>query len=625
MYNQPGLSGRLKPNTIFGEVVCGSFFRAALSLSLLFFVVAQAQDLAPKSEPIPGLTRESLSSRSSLGTVTKHTETGHDEYSSELYDEEIKEQLSKLKKALAHRPHIDSKKLQALVAPEFQGAYLAPMRRTVLRAGPPLVESLEPDPRVTVTAETLQEELELWLAGLAEISVIEFKTTAVDIEQPDPPLVRLRIRYDLTARTEQGGAHQRTGHWDTRWRKDPERGWLWLGLQVEEAWEAHSPRLSFTDVTQCAIGKSPAYEQLRIGVDWWSANLDAATTIETTGFSGVAVGDFDADGREDFYVCQPAGIPNRLFRSNSDGTFTEVSHRAGVDVLDHSSSAVFFDYDNDGDKDLVAAGTSLLLFRNDGEGRFTFQDPQTVGLTPDKDKKTVFTSVCIADYNRDGWLDIYVCSYAWQVGESANNYPLPYHDANNGSPNFLFRNNGDGTFTQATEETGLNISNARFSFACAWADYDRDGWPDLYVVNDFGRNNLYHANGDGTFTDVAAQAGVEDIGNGMSGFWEDYDNDGLLDLYVSNMWSSAGLRTTDQPVFKPGSDSSVRGFLRRMAKGNTLFRNLGDGTFAEVTERAGVGMGRFAWGSQFFDMDLDGQEDIFVTNGFITNEDTHDL
>ena len=112
------------------------------------------------------------------------------------------------------------------------------------------------------------------------------------------------------------------------------------------------------------------------------------------------------------------------------------------------------------------------------------------------------------------------------------------------------RNNRDGTFRDVTAESGLNQNNTRYSFCCGWDDYNRDGWPDLYVVNDFGRKNLYRNNGDGTFTDVAQQAGVEDAGAGMSVCWFDYNNDGSRDLYVANMWTAAGERISMQPNFK---------------------------------------------------------------------------
>lgn len=592
---------------------------------LLLCLSAPGQPPAPVSQPIPGLQERGGPSRTPIEAIAEQAETGKDEYTSELYDEEIKARLKELKKFLLQLPSSPGEGLAGLVAPEFLGTPLAPKRRRRLRDQAPIVETYEPDQTLSVSARTLPQALASWLAGLIEINTIELKSTAISIEEVDPPHVQLKIRYNLSGRTAKGETHQLSGYWTTRWRKDPAKGWLWVGLTVEAGWEARSPRPHFTDVTRCALGQNPAYEQLLVGVDWWSAHLDVATTIGITGYNGVGVADIDGDGDEDFYVCQAAGLPNRLFRSNGDGTFTEVTAEAGLDALDRSAAAVFFDYDNDGDPDLLVTGHKLLLFQNDGRGRFTFLDSKKVSLSPSMQETSSFYSACVTDYNRDGWLDFYVCAYNWNAGEGSLPDPTPYHDATNGPPNFLFRNNGDGTFTDVTQETGLDQNNNRFSFACGWADYDRDGWPDLYVANDFGRNNLYRNNGDGTFTDVAAGAGVEDIGSGMSVAWEDYDNDGWLDLYVGNMWSSAGLRTTMQSVFKSDSDPTVRALFRRMAKGNSLFRNRGDGGFEDVSESAGVALGRWAWASQFFDFDLDGREDIFIANGYITNESTKDL
>jgi hypothetical protein len=223
-------------------------------------------------------------------------------------------------------------------------------------------------------------------------------------------------------------------------------------------------------------------------------------------------------------------------------------------------------------------------------------------------------------------LDLYVTSYLfWREGDFSYGYPIPFHDANNGAPNILFHNNGDGTFTDATAGSGMDENNRRFSFACAWADYDNDGWPDLYVANDFGRNNLYHNKGDGTFDDVAPTAGVEDLGFGMSAAWSDLDRDGWFDLYVGNMWTSAGLRVSHQPGFRGNASAGVREQYHKMVKGNTLFRNRGGGQFEDVTDRSGSGFGRWAWSSNTFDFDNDGWEDIYVTNGHITNKSPHDL
>ena len=119
----------------------------------------------------------------------------------------------------------------------------------------------------------------------------------------------------------------------------------------------------------------------------------------------------------------------------------------------------------------------------------------------------------------------------------------------------------------------MNADNDRYSFACAWGDYNSDGGPDLYVANDFGRNNLYRNNGDGKFTVVSAEAGVEEVGAGMSASWFDFDNDGKQDVYVSNMWASAGIRVSEQKRFHEKDPETIRALYRQHARGNSLYRN----------------------------------------------------
>jgi hypothetical protein len=171
---------------------------------------------------------------------------------------------------------------------------------------------------------------------------------------------------------------------------------------------------------------------------------------------------------------------------------------------------------------------------------------------------------------------------------------------------------------------GLDANNRRHSLAASWEDYDNDGDMDLYVANDYGQNCLYRNDG-GKFTDVAAEANVIDFGSGMSVSWADFDRDGWMDLYVANMFSSAGNRITDQAKFRSEDDQQIRQRYRRFAKGNTLFQNLRDGTFREIGAEANVEMGRWAWSSPFLDINNDGWEDIVVANGFLTTEDTGDL
>ena len=201
---------------------------------------------------------------------------------------------------------------------------------------------------------------------------------------------------------------------------------------------------------------------------------------------------------------------------------------------------------------------------------------------------------------------------------------MPYHDANNGKPNILLENRGDWIFVDATVERGLDQNNRRFSFAASFEDYDLDGDPDLYVANDFGRKNLYRNDG-GRFTDVAAQAGVEDLSAGMGVAWGDYDGDGRFDLYASNMYSSAGNRIAFQTDKVQGVPQRAIAVLQRFAKGNSLFENLGDGRFREVGDICGVEMGRWAWSSLFADINNDGWEDLYVVNGYVTNDNPDDL
>ena len=185
------------------------------------------------------------------------------------------------------------------------------------------------------------------------------------------------------------------------------------------------------------------------------------------------------------------------------------------------------------------------------------------------------------------------------------------------------RNDGDDRFVDVTAVVGLDQNNRRFSLIGAWADYDRDGDPDLYVANDFGRNNLYRNDG-GTFTDVAAETGTEDQAAGMGVAWADYDADGDFDLYVTNMYSAAGKRVAYQPRFQQGLAPDERSAIQRYSLGNSLFVNE-DGRFRNRSDNAGVRMGRWGWGSIFLDWDNDAQEDLLVPNGFVTGALEDDL
>lgn len=375
----------------------------------------------------------------------------------------------------------------------------------------------------------------------------------------------------------------------------------------------------FTDCTDAAVPKDgDVRRQFRHGVAHWSRQIGTQLGIDAEGRYGIAVGDVNGDGLEDVYVCDGGALPNRLLLHQPDGTVVDASKGSGADWLESTTAALLVDLDNDGDLDLVLAShPAMLMLENDGHGKFTYI--RTLAQV------TYAFSLAAADYDLDGDLDIFACKHA-PTGQSAGAgvAPLPYHDAKNGGRNMLLRNDGNFTFADATHEAGLDENNTRFSYAAAWEDYDNDGDADLYVANDYGRNNLYRNDG-GRFTDVAAAAGVEDVSAGMSVAWGDYNNDGHMDLYVSNMFSAAGNRVTYQRRFKKGIDPTTLADYQRHARGNSLFENVGDGTFRDVSVSANTTMGRWAWSSTFTDINNDGLEDVIVANGYITNSIPDDL
>src|SRR5205823_6297717 len=191
-----------------------------------------------------------------------------------------------------------------------------------------------------------------------------------------------------------------------------------------------------------------------------------------------------------------------------------------------------------------------------------------------------------------------------------------------GSGPLLFLNQGNGKFSLKRDAFQFAQSPQGVFTHAAIADYDADGFPDLYVANDFGRNNLYRNNGDGTFTCVSAEAGVEDVGAGMSASWCDFDNDGRPDLYTAAMWSAAGIRVSQHERFHEREPENIRALYRQHARGNSLYRSLGNGKFQNVSSAAGVEMGRWAWCSDAWDFDHDGYSDIYIANGYISAPET---
>jgi len=343
---------------------------------------------------------------------------------------------------------------------------------------------------------------------------------------------------------------------------------------------------------------------------------------DMAGSSGAAVADIDCDGFEDVALLSSSHLA--LYHNDGNGTFSDVTARMDLPprLEIAGTGLVFFDADNDGDPDLWVSGIlGERFYRNDGCARFT--DVSTsAGLLPSR-----WSSMpIVADYDRDGFLDVYVV----RMGDHEDSAPEPNWDARNGVGDSLYRNNGNGTFTEVSEAAG--IAEPGWGLAGAWGDYDNDGYPDIYVGNEFGTNALYRNNRDGTFTDVARAAGAEDRGAAMGVAWGDYDNDGDQDLFVSNMYANSRW-VLFHPEFPPPVPwyftwvprSDVDTIIDDLTRGSSLLRNDGDGTFTDVSDVAGVRDTQWGWGAEFLDYNNDGQLDIYASNGFITGNLPDDI
>ena len=329
--------------------------------------------------------------------------------------------------------------------------------------------------------------------------------------------------------------------------------------------------------------------------------------VETFG-SGVAWIDYDNDGFPDLYFINGApGTANALYHNNKDGTFTDVTTRAGVgantgvNAKSYKTGVAVGDYDNDGYLDLyVTAFGPNILFRNNGDG--TFRDvTAAAGVAGPPTEWS--TSTGFFDYDRDGRLDLYVVNYLdyrleenLYCGLRKEGYRMYCHPTQfDGMADRLYHNNGDGTFTDVSKRAGI-ANPAGKGLGVTFCDYDRDGDTDIYVANDTVRNFLYRNNGDGTFTDVAYAAGVGFDPNGkpqagMGVDCADYDGNGYPDIFVTN-------------------------FSEEL---NALYKNLGDGTFEDVSSRVGMDSAflPLGFGTKLFDFDNDGDLDIHITNGHV--------
>jgi hypothetical protein len=358
---------------------------------------------------------------------------------------------------------------------------------------------------------------------------------------------------------------------------------------------ADAPQRGFEDVTARAGVAAPHHNR-----QFHNPYAEIMAGYTALG-AAAAVADFDGDGWEDVFVTDSAETgKNHLYRNRSgetgELTFTDVGRQAGVadgnDATDATADALWLDYDNDGRQDLfvVRFGRSQL-FHNQGSGRF-----QDVTRAAGLDRYANAITAIAFDYDRDGRLDLLVGNYFQPVNlfnpDTPRFFPESFETANNGGGVTLWRNQGDGTFADVTQKAGLVLSG--WTLDVGHGDFDNDGDDDLYVACDFGTDRFFVNNGDGTFADRTKAAVGIDTKKGMNAEWGDYDNDGLLDVFVTNI-------TDDY-----------------MREGNFLWRNNGDGTFSDVARETGVYDSGWGWGAKLFDYDDDGWLDLYIVNGWVS-------
>ena len=387
-------------------------------------------------------------------------------------------------------------------------------------------------------------------------------------------------------------------------------------ITVDTYEEIQTGSALFAEVTESIVGGIPRFDtEFLLGAGDYHFRMDTLDGNVYAGQIGVALGDVNGDGLDDIFVPQHGGLPNRLLLHRADGTVEDVTEGSGIDILEMTQSALFLDLDNDGDQDIAMASSNLIVIGyNDGSGKFELRRPFSGGTDRIK-------SLVAADWDEDGDLDLYACIYSKKGPQGVK--PIPYHDATNGPRNLAWRNDGDREWTDVTTELGFDDNNNKFSYAAVWEDFDGDGDQDLYVVNDFGRNNFFR-NDDGHFSDVARAVGADDMAAGMGVSAADVDNDGDVDLYVTNMWSSAGRRIAPQAQFMDANGQARENFVRH-ARGNTLLLNDGTGQFVDVTVTSGAMNAGWAWGAMAIDLNNDSLVDFYSPNGFLTGEREDDI
>lgn len=521
---------------------------------------------------------------------------------------------------------------------------------------------LEPRPWKVADSASTVTAVNLWRPLLERVTYFdqaEFTLVRGDHPRGDRWRFEAEVRFEALARMQSGQWEALTGRLRVGWERakigaDGAGPWRIAQWRTESLESVAARRRFFAEslesalrspVEVAALRRSQHYEatvkHYREGMAKPPHPYFAPISVNQK--EGLAVADINGDGFDDLYIPVRLG-KNQLLINHGDGTFSEEAAKYHLDLPGHTTCALFADFDNDGDLDALLGRSLLKTTYLENRGGVFVQIP----IPPFMPMAVI--SMAAADYNGDGLLDVYLCTYrpaapagggmAGGFAQAAKDgdfdwpdefFPpeqarefrrrLAEHKQQHGTsvldqlgpPNVLLVNRGGGKFEVAPENSVVGLW--RNSLQATWCDYNDDGRPDLYIPNDWGMNVLFRNDGPQGFTDVTSEMGLTWFGFSMGASWGDYDNDGRDDLYVSNMYSEAGRRITER---LPGLDK----WFAESATGNFLYHREADGKFRQVaglqSPALTVMRAGWSWGGHFADFDNDGFLDLYVLNGYFT-------
>ena len=380
-----------------------SFLMSGMALPLLGRLKAQNASLLDAGFHLHPHYR----AQTALDATLLKTKAGLDDFITEKYHDQIAAIFAEWRAKLLASP-MGLQGIEQALAPGLSNT-TPPAQSRIVRPGPAL------EVRRITSGSPLGS-----LSAFSTIHTAEFQITRIDA-QPGGGL-STRVRYELVGSGPGFHREQRVGWWDLEWEPAAPDQYRLRRWHSSEETRSRSAKPWFEDIAPHAFGHASSYsEQMLRGVDDWRTVLDGASGIDIYGHNGVSVGDIDGDGFDDLYVCQPAGLPNRLYRNRGDGTFEDITESSGVGLLENTACAIFADFSNAGRQDLIVVRASgPLLFLNQGGGKFRLKPNAFQFANP---PQGTFTGAAAADYDRDGWLDIYFCLYAYYQGADQYKYP----------------------------------------------------------------------------------------------------------------------------------------------------------------------------------------------------------